>query len=142
MTWGNKLILVFIAFGVFMGTLVYKCMQSPVSLVSKEYYKDDLNYQQVIDGNNSAGKLSAQVLLTQDESTVQLQLPAEMEAQSPEGRIWFYCVSNGSNDKKFRLDAASQQFALNEFSKGRYVVKVEWQAQGTNYYAEKEITIQ
>jgi hypothetical protein len=142
MTWGNKLILVFLAFGTFMGTLVYKCMQSPVSLVSKEYYKDELNYQQVIDGNNSAAGLSAPVRLTQDESVVQLELPAEMKERSPEGRVWFYCVSNGSNDKKFQLHSASQQFALHEFNKGRYLVKVEWKAQGDNYYAEKEIIIQ
>jgi hypothetical protein len=145
MNWGNKLILVFVAFGAFMSFMVYKCMQSPISLVSAEYYKDELNYQQVIDGNKSAGKLSADVALTQDENAVKLQLPIEMKDQSPQGSVWFYCVSSSSNDHKFKLqtaDAASQRFALDDFSKGRYIVKIEWQAQGTSYYAEKEITIQ
>jgi hypothetical protein len=142
MNWGNKLILVFLIFGAFIGTLVYKCMQSPISLVSAEYYKDELNYQQVIDGSNSAGKLSAEVSLTQDESFVALQLPGEMKEKSPEGRVWFYCVNNGKNDKKFKLQASKLQLPLSSFNKGRYVVKVEWAAQGSNYYAEKQITIQ
>jgi len=142
MNWGNKLLLVFIAFAIFMGTLVYKCMQSPVSLVSAEYYKDELNYQQLIDGNDRAGKLSAEIALVRDENSVVLQLPAEMKDQSPQGHVWFYCVSNGSNDRKFTLDASEQHFALNSFNKGRYVVKVEWKARGINFYAEKEITIQ
>lgn len=145
MNWGNKLILVFIAFGAFIGTMVYKCMQSPISLVSKEYYKDELNYQQVIDAGKSAALLSETVQLVQNNDAIQLQLPQEMKDQSPEGSIWFYCVNDGSRDRKFKLETGagnSQDLPLEALRKGRYVVKIDWKAQGTSYYAEKEITIQ
>ena len=42
MTWGNKLLLVFAAFALLIGTLVYKCMQQNFELVSKDYYNDEL----------------------------------------------------------------------------------------------------
>lgn len=144
MNWGNKLILVFIAFGAFIGTMVYKCMQSPVSLVSKEYYKDELNYQQVIDADKSAAKLSTGVQLALQGNTLKLQLPQEMQGLDTQGNVWFYCANDSRNDRKFKLDTHdgnSQDFTLETFRKGSYVVKIDWEAQGTNYYAEKQLII-
>ena len=145
MNWGYKLMFVFIAFGVFMGFMVYSCLNSPISLVSAEYYKDELNYQEVIDGTKSSNKLSEQVKVSQEGEYIQLQFPAEMKQLSPAGNVWFYCVSDGKKDRKFALATDKhgiQLFALNEFSKGRYLVKIEWKALETGYYTEKEINIQ
>ena len=41
-----------------------RCMQTPVDLVSEHYYKDELAYQQVIDGTRKANALSGKVGLT------------------------------------------------------------------------------
>ncbi|HEY0678862.1 MAG TPA: FixH family protein [Chitinophagaceae bacterium] len=144
MNWGYKLMFVFIAFGGFMGFMVYSCIQTPISLVSAEYYKDELNYQQVIDGKNRANKLKEQVTITQDEEHVQLQLPTGTDQLSPEGKVWFYCVNDGKKDRKFQLETNTenlQRFAMSDLRPGRYIVKVDWNAQGNNYYSEKEIII-
>ena len=145
MNWGYKLMLVFIAFGTFMGFMVYNCLQSSISLVSAQYYKDELNYQQVIDGTRSSNKLSEQVKVSQDGEYIQLKFPAEMKELSPEGTVLFYCVSDGKKDRKFPIALGKdgiQLFALNEFKKGRYVLKIDWRALETAYYTEKEINIQ
>lgn len=144
MNWGNKLILVFIAFAGFMGFLVYKCMQTPVSLVSADYYKDELNYQQVIDGKERAGTLTSQVAVTVQHDHVSVQLPQEMKQWQPTGHVWFYCITNGKNDRRLPLatdETGSQQFELKQFSPGRYRVKTDWQAAGESYYSENEIVI-
>jgi len=49
MNWGNKLVLVFIVFGAFIGYLVYQAVNTKYDLVSKDYYKDELRYQEKID---------------------------------------------------------------------------------------------
>jgi nitrogen fixation protein FixH len=144
MNWGYKLMFVFIAFAIFMGTLVYKCMRSPALLVSTNYYKDELKYQQVIDGSEKANTLSSAIKVNIQNDTVVLQLPAEMKRHSTKGEIWFYCVANGHNDRKARLctnEDGRQQFALSMFNTGRYIAKVDWEADGTKYYSEKEIII-
>ena len=144
MNWGYKLMFVFIAFGVFMGFMVYSCLNSPISLVSAEYYKDELNYQEVIDGTKSSNKLSEQVKVSQEGEYIQLQFPAEMKQLSPAGNVWFYCVSNGKKDRRVELapdESGKQEFALDMFGSGRYVVKIDWQVDGANYYSEKEIII-
>lgn len=144
MNWGNKLILVFIAFAGFMSFMVYKCMKTPVSLVSADYYKDELKYQEVIDGTAKAQSLSSQVQVAVQGAHVSLQLPAEMKQHQPSGHVWFYCVSNGKKDRRVELapdESGKQEFALDMFGSGRYVVKIDWQADGANYYSEKEIII-
>jgi hypothetical protein len=145
MNWGYKLMFVFIAFAAFMGFMVYSCLHSPISLVSAEYYKDELNYQQVIDATESSNKLSTQVKVIRDGEYVQLQLPPEMKQLSPTGSVWFYYVRDGKIDRKFPLATDKegvQLFELKDFSKGKYIVKIEWKAQEINYYKEKEIIIE
>ena len=69
MNWGNKLILVFIVFAVMMSVLVYKSVNTKYDLVSKDYYKDELRYQDKIDGMHNAAKVS-DVVVTQDADNV------------------------------------------------------------------------
>ena len=143
MNWGHKLILVFVAFAGFMGYMVYSCMNTQVSLVSKDYYKDELNYQQIIDGNNRADKLSRQVELVREATVIQLQLPTQPD-KSPKGNVLFYCVNDAKKDRKYVLDTdenGGQQFKLDEFESGRYVAKIKWETEAGNYYTEKEIII-
>lgn len=144
MNWGNKLILVFIAFACFMSVMVYNCMKTPISLVTTDYYKQELEYQQVIDGSARAQSLSSQVSVDIRGDYISLQLPKEMMQLPLSGHVWFYCVSNGKNDRKIELSAdedGKQQFALEMFSRGRYQVKVNWQAEGVHYYSQREIII-
>lgn len=135
---------VFIAFGVLMGYMVYRCIRTPVSLVTSEYYKDELNYQQVIDGKARSSQLTGQATLAQDHDNIQLQLPAEMKNRLLHGSVWFYNVSDPKKDKRLQLATNKegvQQFALENFRAGRYIVKIEWSDAGTEYYTEKEIII-
>ena len=143
MNWGYKLMFVYIAFGGFMGYMVYRCMKEPISLVTSDYYKDELNYQQVIDGNTRARQLSKSVELMQDDAYIQLQLPTKAE-DSTEGKVWFYCVNDGRKDRKYVLqpdEYGLQRFALEQFKPGKYIAKIEWKTAEGNYYTEKDIII-
>ena len=74
MNWGNKLVVVFIVFGAFIGYLVYQAVNTKYDLVSKEYYKDELRYQDTIDRQKNASKLS-DVKIEQDADAVTIHLP-------------------------------------------------------------------
>ncbi|MFZ8343681.1 FixH family protein, partial [Staphylococcus aureus] len=54
MNWGYKLLLAFISFALIIGILVYKSINTKYDLVSTEYYKDELRYQDKIDGSGNA----------------------------------------------------------------------------------------
>lgn len=144
MNWGNKLILIFVAFGAMMSYLVYRCMKVPVNLVSKEYYREEIAFQEVIDSRKNTNALSGGVQLTEQASTVNLTLPVEMKHKRTEGKIQFYCPANAGYDRQFDLQtdsAAFQALSKEALMPGNYVVKISWQAEGTNYYSEHPITI-
>ena len=78
MNWGNKLLLTFLVFAAGMGFLVYRSVTTNFELVEKDYYKEELRFQQQIDGTREANNLSSAVTLLQNETGIHLQLPAEM----------------------------------------------------------------
>ncbi len=143
MNWGNKLILVFVVFVGFMGVLVYKSVNTRYDLVSKDYYKDELRYQDKIDGMANAAKVS-DVAVSQDAVNVFVDFPKELNGSKSEGEAWFYCATDESKDKKIPLQADTngrQVFAKNQLSKTHYLLKLSWKIGSNFYFAEKEVTI-
>ena len=57
LNWGQKMMLVFLVFVGGMSYLVYRCVKTNYDLVSTDYYKEELSYQQVIDGESRANQL-------------------------------------------------------------------------------------
>lgn len=144
MNWGNKLLVTFIVFAGGMGFLVYRSVTTQFELVEKDYYKQELRYQQKIDGAKEVSNLSGAVLLTQNEQGIRLQLPAEMKNRDLSGEVWFYCAYNEKKDKKFSLQTdgdASQLFRLQEVEPGQYTVKINWKDGQTQYYSENNFTV-
>ncbi|HEY6502806.1 MAG TPA: FixH family protein [Chitinophagaceae bacterium] len=144
MNWGNKLLITFLVFGAGMSYLVYRAVTTNFELVDKEYYKNELRYQEVIDGVNRANTLSDVVRLTQTGEGLVLQLPAEMKEQVIAGTVHFYCDYDAGKDKKFSLhtDTDGKQVLDNrQLASGNYTVKISWNAGDKKYYTEKPVTI-
>ena len=143
MSWGNKLVVVFILFAILIGTLVYKAVNTKYELVSKDYYKDELRYQDKIDGKNNASKLS-NVSVTQDADAVLIDLPSEMKGKKIDGEAWFYCKTDAQKDRKIALqvDTSGRQLILkSQLAKGAFELKLNWQSGGEKYYTEQNITV-
>lgn len=142
--WGHKLTLGFIAFA---GMIVYMAVQSMntrYELVSNEYYKDELQYQQVIDGASRANQLSSKATVTQQNDELVIQLPAEMQQKTITGSLWFYNATDSKKDKKMALqvnDHGTQIIDRRLFLRGNYTVKLSWESNGETYYSEVPVTI-
>lgn len=145
MNWGNKLIVVFLVFAVLMGTLVYKCITTKYDLVSKDYYKDELRYQDKIDGMANAAHVS-DINLSQNNEFITIDLPKELNGDKPKGEVWFYCATDDRKDKKFPLlvDASGEQIIQKKLlSKTNYQVKLSWKTEDNKiYYAEKKLIVE
>ncbi|HPH25162.1 MAG TPA: FixH family protein [Chitinophagaceae bacterium] len=144
MSWGNKLVGVFIVFIALIGTLVYKSINSSFDLVSKDYYKDELRYQETIDAQKSAAQFSA-IEVAQNNEAVTIQFPEEIKDKKVDGEIWFYSNADASKDIKFKIEVDNNglmQIAKSQLIKTKYTVKINWQIATTNYYSEKSILVQ
>lgn len=144
MNWGNKLLLVFVGFAGLICYMVYRCVLTPVNLVTSEYYKDELSYQDVIDATRNANALSTNTSIVQEASNITIQLPDEMKQHQVKGSILFYCPSNIANDRHLDISVnaqAKQLIDIRKFTKGNYMVKIEWSENNRHYYTEKPFTI-
>jgi hypothetical protein len=144
MTWGNKLVIVFLAFAGLMSTLVYKCMNQNFELVSKDYYNDELRYQDKIDGMNNANKLSGVTLTQAATDDVVIKLPKELDGLSATGTVWFYCPTSSVNDRKIPLqvnDEGVMSVQRGLLAATNYLVKITWQIGDDKYYSEKLLAV-
>lgn len=144
MSWGNKLLVTFIVFAGGIIFLVYRCMTTNYEMVEKDYYKKELNYQQVIDGSKEASLLATHVSVQQGENGITVQLPAEMKNKTLTGEVWFYCAYDEKKDKHFDLQTnqdAEQSITAGKIQPGTYTVKISWKDEQKNYYAEKPVTV-
>lgn len=143
MNWGNRLVLVFIVFAALIGTLVYKSMHTKFELVSKDYYTDELRYQEKINGKANAAKRN-KVTVIENADSIIINLPLEEQPNGIRGEAWFYCSSNAVNDRKIKLMPAMhnrQAIFKKELVTGSYQLNLSWQDGLINYYDEKMITI-
>jgi hypothetical protein len=144
LNWGHKITLAFTAFVVFMFVMVYKSIKTDFQLVTKEYYKDELAYQQVIDGTNRANKLSSSVEVIQAKDELIIQLPTEMKGKTISGNIWLYCSSDDKKDRKLDLtvnENGRQVISSKNMLPANYLLKVTWKADELNYYNEQLIEL-
>src|SRR5207342_1349110 len=121
------IMLVFIAFSLMMGFLVYKSTRTKFELVSKDYYKDELAYQEIIDGSNNASTLSAKLNLQVLDSTVQIVFPKELQNAHLKGKLLVYCPYDETRDLKMIFDlnpGESLAISKSQVGPGTFILKV------------------
>lgn len=141
MTIGKWIIVAFVAFAAFIGTLVTVCVRQDISLVSKDYYKEELAYQdQVIRISNTK---SLKELPDVSFSEGKLYLTFSNNAKIQGGSLKVFRPSDAKQDKQFQLkeNLANQSFEIQTLQSGLYRIKLWWKMNDNDYYFEKEIFI-
>ena len=142
MSWGNKLVIVFVVFAGLMATLVYRSVTTKFDLVTKDYYKEELRFQEKIDGAANAAD-AGNIQLTQDAATITLRLPASLQNHTAEGEAWFYCKTEAQNDKRIPVTVTNGVYTFDKalFVKENYELKLQLIIDGRKYYYLQPISI-
>jgi hypothetical protein len=144
MNWGRSLILVFVVFAAFMGYLVYRASGTHFDLVSKEYYKDELRYQDKIDGFRNAAAMEAVQLRVDSTGILQIRFPEQMKGKPVQGSLWLYCKMDAGKDIHIPLaEDTTGMRVINVSGKasGKYQAKLHWEVLRVPYEFEQEIII-
>ena len=144
LNWGYKLMLVIFVFIGMMGYLVYQCLNTKYELVANDYYKQELQYQKIIDGRNNADALTSQPSIQLADGKISIQLPNEMKNIPVNGHVYFYCPTAESSDRflPFQPNAEGTQILdAKTLQPGNYTVKLDWTANNRYYYTEKQLNI-
>lgn len=142
MDWGKSIVLAFVLFAAFIGVLVTVCVRQDISLVTRDYYSEDLDYQSQMDRLRNAEQLSVKptIELLDNQS---LRVAFDFR-QFDAGKLVLYSPSDIKQDKTFNLEATGspfQIFSLGSLKRGNYMIKMTWSANGKEFYFEKSIYI-
>lgn len=140
-SWGYKILFVYVAFVIGILFLAYKASQEKFDLVTENYYDAELKYQDVINQKQRVAELSAPPLITHSANSISIQLPNEFIAKNVKGEVYLYRASDATKDirKTFSTQSGSVRISLDKNLSGSYEVKLSWQANGTSFYNEQRV---
>jgi len=142
MNWGKWIVVSFILFAGLIGVMVAISMRQDVNLVSKQYYQDDLNYQQQLDRKNNTEALEEKPEIQLTSEQLEVRFPASISVDG--GTVKVFRPSSDKLDQYFGLKASSepvQIFPVKALSKGAYRIKMTWIADGKEFYLEKFVVV-
>lgn len=138
---GKWIVVTFVCFAIFIASLVVICVREDISLVSPNYYAEELVYQDQIDRLNNTAALPQKPSIRIVDHTVRV----DFKQQEPiEGAVLrLFCPSDQTMDRSFPITTVNgkQTFALGTIRSGMYRVKLNWVMQNKAFYWEEEIYI-
>lgn len=139
MSWGIRITILYVGFVVMILFLVFRTMNEKIDLVTPDYYRDELKFQEQIDRQSESAALNEQPGISVTEKNVIVRFPGTLAAENISGTIKFYRPSDESKDftVNIQADSSGAQFVSPEkFVKGNYQAQLKWSAGGKNYYNE------
>lgn len=143
-SWGTKIAMLYISFVLLIIFMVVLSMNQKIELVSKDYYAQELVYQNKIDEMNNANSLSKSVEIAITSEGLTLTFPEDFKSSKVNGTILFFRPSDASKDYKTTLDLndnLQQGISKNNLSSGMYKMQLSWSSNDKNYFVEKVIVI-
>lgn len=143
-SWPIGIIIAIASFVIFILSFVYKVTFLPEydhHLVSKDYYMDELNYQQEIDKENKGIALEENILLTKVDNGLLITFPDEFDHTKISGTIDFQRLSNNKIDFSIPIELASKDYLIEDENlvEGRWDVKIEWTVNEEAYLFKEKI---
>ncbi|MBT8317816.1 MAG: cytochrome C oxidase Cbb3 [Lutibacter sp.] len=143
-SWPTGIIISLASFIIFILYFVYKVTFVPAydhHLVSEDYYKDEINYQQEIDKLNSAAELKQNITYRKVDGGLLISFPEEFKASDIKGSIDFQRGSNTKIDFNIPIDLETLDFLItnDKLVEGRWDIRIDWIANGKAYLFKEKI---
>lgn len=141
--WGWKIMILYGGFMAMIITLVTASSHQKIDLVSKDYYKDEIAYQDVLNASKNQAQLATNPDIHANSSEVVIEFPADVAKQVLKGNVNFYAAVNKEWDKNFAINVAGNKMviprsALHDIV---YQLKISYTADGKQYYYETRLDL-
>jgi hypothetical protein len=97
-------------------------------LVSEEYYKDEIHFQQEIDRVNNALQLKQNVVLLKSDKGIHVVFPSIFDSEKVKGFVEIQRANDDKLDLKTEIVLNNMQMIIpaDKLVKGSYNIKVVW----------------
>ena len=144
LNWGTGIVLAFVAFIAFILFFVIRMStdtRADHDLVTKEYYQQELDYQEEIDAEKNARALGSNVQIEKTADGLKITLPEELHNSNSMGTMSLYRPSNKHLD--FDLDVRLSKTHLlipdNRLLGGRWDISLRLEHEGKTYLFKERI---
>jgi hypothetical protein len=142
MNWGKSIVLVFIVFAGFIGTMVVQMSRERIDLVRDDYYQDEMAYQQHIDRVANARRFDpgAYINYRSDRRVVEVTLPDSLR----QGVLTLYRPADRQQDNEQVLSSgmpARFTIPMDNKPAGLWRAKLTWTDGQREYYTERELIL-
>lgn len=142
--WGTGLMIGMILFIGFIMFFVIKISTDKAydyDLVTEEYYKKELIYQQEIDAQQNANSLAQNITGSKTQKGWVLRFPENLDYSKISGNVFLYRPSNKKLDFQEPLQLTGQELLIPDerLVPGRWNTIVQWSYKGKDYLFKDEI---
>lgn len=142
--WGTGIVIAFICFISFIMYFIISMNTNSKydhDLVTEEYYKAELGYQDEIDKENNSNKLIENISYKKTEDGLLILFPENLDTQKISGNVFLYRTSNKKLDFELPISISNYQMLIpnSKLLDGRWNLKINWKYKDTSYLYKKEI---
>ncbi|MEO9893989.1 FixH family protein [Aurantibacter sp.] len=142
--WGTSIVIAFIAFISFILYFVVRMsteVKAEHDLVTEDYYKDELGYQEDIDAEQNAKDLFSELEINISEEGLNITFPQNQNVSNIKGHVFLYRPSNKRLDFDFPLSLSNSHLLIPDKSllDGRWNIKIVWEYNNESYLHKENI---
>lgn len=144
MNWGYKIIAAYICFAGFLAFIASKAMRQNIDLVSKDYYQQEIEYQDQIGRIHNAESADASMKFDylSNEKAAKITFP---ESHFTSAKLVFYRADDAKKDFTINLKAIDKSnsfdIPLSKLSKGLWKAKILWTDGKKEFYKEMDFVV-
>lgn len=144
-SWGWRIAALYIGFVLIVGGMVTAAfLQNDIHLVTKDYYREEIQYQKRLDKMNNLSKQNKSLEMRYDTTGAMVRFRFPDGDKELRGSILFYRPGDKNIDFKIPVSTDSlgaQVMPVGRFKKGKWRVKVDWNNGTTAFYDEKVLEL-
>ena len=142
--WGTGIVIAFIGFIAF---IMYFVVSMNINdkyehdLVTEEYYKEELAYQNDIDKLNNSKTLETDITYDRTEEGLVIKFPKHLDIEKITGKVFLYRPSNKQLDFETQISLSKPHLLIPDkrLVDGRWNIKIDWQYNGKSYLFKESI---
>jgi hypothetical protein len=132
MNWGKSIVITLLVFMTFIATLVIILSRQQVDLVSEDYYKQEINFQEELEQQQNLNPHLNQLDIRTDETFLIIKLPAAIQIASAD--IELIRPDNNSEDQSFKFSKTSLcLIPKKDLKSGKYQLIIKFSDQSKSY---------
>jgi hypothetical protein len=144
--WMFGVLIGFALFASIMVSFAVVASRHKVELVTDDYYKDGIDFEQQIDKERNTASLDEKPYFNykSGEEILEMIFPRSIKPGSVQGKLVLYRPDNAASDISVFLTlnpAGIQSIPVSALAKGNWQVKLSWKSNGEEYFQQQHLEI-